>query len=112
MSREGKLLCFADSGGLPRSRRASGSGTPLNHAMSPPAAAALTYGGSQDYILQFDHHRMVEPTMKRAKQDKALPLTERELERIGSALAAPRRYKILKQIGASEAPHPCTCLLE
>jgi ArsR family transcriptional regulator len=37
--------------------------------------------------------------------------TERELKRITAALAAPRRLEIIKEIGASKAPYPCTAIL-
>jgi len=37
-------------------------------------------------------------------------LTERELVRISRALAEPRRVRILKEIGESEVPTPCSIL--
>lgn len=38
------------------------------------------------------------------------PLTKRDLERISRALAEPRRVEMLKEIGAQEAPTPCSVL--
>jgi ArsR family transcriptional regulator len=39
-------------------------------------------------------------------------LTDRQFERIARALAEPRRYEILKEIGSSAEPFACTVLHE
>lgn len=39
-------------------------------------------------------------------------LTDKDFVRISRALAEPRRFEMLKQIGAAEAPCPCSAIHE
>src|ERR1700730_11898395 len=49
---------------------------------------------------------------KRLRPTKKAALTDRQFSLISKALAAPRRYEILAEIGRRECATPCTCIAE
>jgi len=49
---------------------------------------------------------------KRVHPTKKAALTDRQFSLISKALAAPRRYEILAEIGRRQCATPCTCIAE
>jgi ArsR family transcriptional regulator len=49
---------------------------------------------------------------KRTRATKQVSLTDRQFALISRALAAPRRYEILAEIGRRDCATPCTCIAE
>ena len=49
---------------------------------------------------------------KRTRAAKQVSLTDRQFALISRALAAPRRYEILAEIGRRQCATPCTCIAE
>ena len=52
------------------------------------------------------------PARRAATSAKQNGITDRQFSLISRALAAPRRYEILAEIGRRECATPCTCLHE
>ena len=52
------------------------------------------------------------PARRAATPAKQNGITDRQFSLISRALAAPRRYEILAEIGRRECATPCTCLHE
>ena len=52
------------------------------------------------------------PVRRPATSAKQNGITDRQFSLISRALAAPRRYEILAEIGRRECATPCTCLHE
>jgi ArsR family transcriptional regulator len=52
------------------------------------------------------------PARRTAAPAKQNGITDRQFSLISRALAAPRRYEILAEIGRRECATPCTCLHE
>ena len=56
--------------------------------------------------------KRVRPTKKASLAGKRTVITDRQFSLISRALAAPRRYEILAEIGRRQCATPCTCLSE
>jgi DNA-binding transcriptional ArsR family regulator len=52
------------------------------------------------------------PARRAATSTKQNGMTDRQFSLISRALAAPRRYEILAEIGRRDSATPCTCLHE
>jgi len=56
--------------------------------------------------------KRVRPAKKNGLSAKRIEITDRQFSLISKALAAPRRYEILAEIGRRQCATPCTCLSE
>ena len=56
--------------------------------------------------------KRVRPAKRNGRPAKRTEITDRQFSLISKALAAPRRYEILAEIGRRQCATPCTCLSE